>query len=67
MNRKPTIKKSRKQKCEEKQLYSYFKRQTKEISHEVTGTWLRKGNLEKETESLLITAPKKKKKKKKTI
>ena len=45
---------TRKQIWEEKQLYRYFKRQTSEISYEKT--WLRKGNLKKETESLLITA-----------
>ena len=45
---------SRKQKWEEKKLYGHFKRQTSEISHEKTWTWLRKGNLKRETESLLI-------------
>ena len=38
------------------QLHEYFKRQTSEISHEKTWTWLRKGNFEKETESLLKAA-----------
>ena len=37
---------------EEKQLYGYFKRQTSEK----TWIWLRKGNLKRETESLLIAA-----------
>ena len=46
----------RKQKWEEKQLYGYFKWQTSKISHEKTWTWLRKGNLKRETESLLIAA-----------
>ena len=32
----------KKKKREEKQLYGYFKRQTNEISHEKTSTWLRK-------------------------
>ena len=41
---------------EEKQLYGYFKRQISEISHEKTWTWLRKGNLKRETEYLLIAA-----------
>ena len=45
-----------KQKWEEKQLYWNFKLQTSEISHEKTWTWLRKGNLKRETESLLIAA-----------
>ena len=45
---------TRKQKWEEKQLYVYFKRQTSEISNQKTWTWLRKGNLKKETESLLM-------------
>ena len=47
---------TRKQKWEEKQLYESFKRLINNISHEKTWTWLRKGNLNKETESLLITA-----------
>ena len=46
-----------KQKWEEKNLYVYFKRQTSKISNEKTWTWLRKGNLRRETESLLIAAP----------
>ena len=45
-----------KQKYEEKQLYWHFKRQRSEISHEKTWTWLRKANLKRETESLLIAA-----------
>ena len=47
---------TRKQKWEEKQLYGRFKRLTSDISHEKTWRWLRKGNLERETESLLIAA-----------
>ena len=47
---------TRKQKWEEKQLYGRFKRLTSDISHEKIWTWLRKGNLKKETESLLIAA-----------
>ena len=43
-----------KQKWEEKQLYGCFKPLTSDISHEKAWTWLRKGNLKKETESLLI-------------
>ena len=42
------------QNWEEKQLYGYFKRQTSDISHEKTWTWQRKGNLNRETESLFI-------------
>ena len=45
--------KNRKQTWEEKQLYRYFKRQTSDISHEKTWTWLRKGNLKREAESLI--------------
>ena len=45
---------TRKQKWEEKQLYAYFKRQTSETSQDTTCTWLRKGKLKRETESLLI-------------
>ena len=47
---------TRKQKWVEKQLYGHFKRQTNNISHEKTWTWLRKGNFERETESLRIAA-----------
>ena len=47
---------NRKQKWEEKQLYGCFKRLINNISHKKTWTWLRKGNLKTETESLLIAA-----------
>ena len=47
---------TRKQKWEEKQLYGRFKRLTSDISDEKIWTWLRKGNLKRENESLLITA-----------
>ena len=47
---------TRKQKWEEKQLYGHFKWQTSKISHEKTWTWLRKGNLKRETKSLFIAA-----------
>ena len=47
---------TRKQKWEEKQLYGCFKRLINNISHDKTWTWLRKGNLKRETESLLIAA-----------
>ena len=43
---------NRKQKWEEKQLYERFKRLINDISHDKTWTWLRKGNLKRETESL---------------
>ena len=36
-------------------MYGHFKRQTSDISYEETWTSLRKGNLKRETESLLIT------------
>ena len=39
-----------------KQLYSRFKRLITNISQQKTWTWLRKGNLKRETESLLIAA-----------
>ena len=45
---------TRKQKWEEKQLYGRFKRLINNISHQKTWTWLRKGNLKRE--SLLIAA-----------
>ena len=47
---------TRKQKWEEKQHYSRFKRLISKISQEQTWTWLRKGNLSREKESLLIAA-----------
>ena len=46
---------TRKQKWEGKQLYGRFKRLTSDISHKKTWTWLRKGNLKRENESLLKT------------
>ena len=46
---------TRKQKWEGKQLYGRFKRLIN-ISHQKTWTWRRKGNLKRETESLLIAA-----------
>ena len=45
---------TRKQKWEGKQLYGRFKRLINNISNQKTWTWLRKGNLKRETESLLI-------------
>ena len=50
--------KRRKHKWEEKQSYKYFKRQTGEIAHKKTWTWLRKGNLKRESEPLLIAVQK---------
>ena len=47
---------TRKQKWEEKQLNGRFKRLINNISHEKTWAWLRKGNLKRETESLLMAA-----------
>ena len=41
---------------EEKQLYGRFKRLINNISHQKTWTWLIKGNLSRETESLQIAA-----------
>ena len=52
-NRKITIRKSRKQKWKEKQLYRSFKQQS---TYKMTKTWPRKKNLKSETESLLIVA-----------
>ena len=46
---------ARKQKSEEKQFYGRFKRLISNVLHGKTWTWLRKGNLKRETESLLIT------------
>ena len=48
--------KTRKQKREEKQLHGYFKREIGEISNEKTWSWLRKGNIKREIESLLTAA-----------
>ena len=47
---------TRKQKWEGKQLYGRFKRLINNISHDKIWTWPRKGNLKRETESLLIAA-----------
>ena len=47
---------TRKQKREGKQLNGRFKRLINNISHQKTWTWLRKGNLKREMESLLIAA-----------
>ena len=47
---------TRNQKWEEKQLYGRFKRRWSNISREKMWTWLRKGNLKRETESLPIAA-----------
>ena len=45
---------TRKQKWGKKQFYGRFKRQINAIYLEKTWTWLRKGNLKRETEALLI-------------
>ena len=45
-----------KKKKKKQQLYGRFKRLINNISHQKTWTWLRKGNLKKKTESLLIVA-----------
>ena len=42
---------TRKRKWEGKQLYGHFTRLINNISHRKTWTWLRKGNLKRETES----------------
>ena len=47
---------TRKQILEVKQLYGRFKRLINNISLQKTWTWSRKGNLKRETESLLIAA-----------
>ena len=47
---------TRKQKWEGKQLYWCFKRLINNISNQKTWTWLRKRNLKREAESLLIAA-----------
>ena len=39
-----------------KQLYGRFKRLINNILHQKTWTWLRKGSLKRETESLQIAA-----------
>ena len=46
---------NRKQKQEVEQQYGYFKWQIGEISLEKTGTWLRKRNFKRKTESLQIS------------
>ena len=54
MNNRMTI--TRDQKWEGKQLYGRFKQLINNISHDKILTWLKKGNFERETESLLIAA-----------
>ena len=39
-----------------KPQYGYFKRQTSDITHKKTRTWLWKGNLKRENEYLLMAA-----------
>ena len=52
MDNRMTI--TRKQKWEGKQLSGRFKRLINNISHDKTWTWLRRGNIKRETESLQI-------------
>ena len=47
---------TRKQEWDEKQLYGRFERVITNISEEKTWTWLKKGNLRRETATLIITA-----------
>ena len=47
---------TRKQKWEKKQFCGRFKRLISNISHQKTWTWIRKGNLKRETETLLRAA-----------
>ena len=47
---------NQKTKMGRKQLYGCFKQLTSDISHEKTWTWLKMGNIKRETESLLIAA-----------
>ena len=54
MNNTITI--TRKRKWEGKQLYGRFKRLINNISPDKTSTWLREGNLKRETESFPIAA-----------
>ena len=54
MDNRMTI--ARKQKLEGKQFYGRFKRLINNIPHDKNWTWQRKGNPERETESLLIAA-----------
>ena len=49
---------TRKQKWEEKQIYGRFKQLISNILNGKTWTWLRKENLKRKTEYLLITAQK---------
>ena len=53
---KRTATKTKKQKSKEKQPYRYSKQQVGKILLQKTRAWLRKKNLQIETESLLIAA-----------
>ena len=55
-NSNSNINRKKKKKWEEKQLHGHFKQQTGEIAHEKPRAWQRKGDLKRETESLLILA-----------
>ena len=55
-NTKANIMTITRKKWEEKLLYWHFKRLISNISYEKTWTWLRKGNLKRETESIRISA-----------
>ena len=56
--RNNTDDRSTEQKWEEKYLNEGFKRRTSDILHEKTWSWLRKGNLKRETESIQKTQSK---------
>ena len=51
-----TVQQTRKERWEGKKLYGEFKRQIQDIADEKSWTWLRKGNLKRETESLIMAA-----------
>ena len=50
------MRKTKKEKSVEKQLYGHFKQLMNNILHDKTWSWRRKGNFQRETESLQIAA-----------
>ena len=57
-DRKTEIIKMRNQKREQKELHGHFRRQNKDIAHEMTWIWQYRGKLKREIQSLSIATQK---------